>query len=220
LFGAGFEVLDVDCPDEAAALGRVMAFNILLLKVDSDDTAARTCRALRQDAPQGVLVALTEREDPRQTIEILEAGADCCFAKSIYLPELIAHLRAAVRLGAKAVIHPVDTITIGDVRLEAARRLVTRGDVPVNLSPTEFKLLHHMMAHAGVPLTHASLKNAVWGTEQGRRTEHLRRLVRELRVKLRDDDNPRYLLTDSRIGYRFVEAEKVPPSNGHTSRAA
>jgi two-component system KDP operon response regulator KdpE len=206
---AGFDVIDMESPDEATALCRAVAFDVLLLRADSDSLAARTCRTLRLDAPQAVILALTESEEPRRTIEILEAGADCCFSGSTYLPELTAHLRAAVRLRARGVSRSAAPIAIGDISLEPARRTVTRGNVPVNLSPPEFALLHHMMAHPGTPLTHASLMTAVWGNEPARRTEHLRRLVRELRVKLHDDQNPQYILTDTRLGYRFVDAEKV-----------
>lgn len=220
LFSAGFEVLDVECPADAAAVVRIMAFDILLLKTDSDGSAALTCRAMRVEAPQAIIFAISDNRDPDQTIEILEAGADHCSSVSVGLPELTARLRAAVRLPAKRDSRPVSPIAIGEVRLEPARRKVTRGEEPVNLSPREFTLLHHMMAHAGTPLTHASLVSVVWGTERARRTEHLRRLVRQLRVKLRDDDKPQYLLTDSRVGYRFVEAENVAPDTGETNRAA
>jgi two-component system KDP operon response regulator KdpE len=66
------------------------------------------------------------------------------------------------------------------------------------------------MSHAGRPLTHARLLGTVWGTEYGSEVEYLRTFVRQLRLKLEDDpSSPKYILTDSHIGYRFKETEGI-----------
>jgi DNA-binding response OmpR family regulator len=106
-------------------------------------------------------------------------------------------------------------IRIGNIELDPARRLVRKNSVLVRLTPTEFDLLHYLMVHAGLPMTHARLLGAVWGVEYGGELEYLRTYVRQLRKKLEDDPaEPKYLLTDACYGYRF--ADVTVASNGGT----
>jgi two-component system, OmpR family, KDP operon response regulator KdpE len=99
-------------------------------------------------------------------------------------------------------------ITIGDIELDRERRLVRKSGVVVHLTPKEFDLLYSLMSHAGKPLTHARLLTNVWGTEYGNELEYLRTFVRQLRKKLEDDPaRPKYLLTESYIGYRFSDVQ-------------
>jgi two-component system KDP operon response regulator KdpE len=95
--------------------------------------------------------------------------------------------------------------------MDPARRLVRKAGEAVHLTPKEFDLLRYLMAHAGLPITHARLLHAVWGPEYGGELEYLRTFIRQLRKKLEDDAaEPAYLLTDSHIGYRFAEAKPEP----------
>jgi DNA-binding response OmpR family regulator len=97
-------------------------------------------------------------------------------------------------------------IRIGNIEIDPARRLVRKNSVLIRLTPTEFDLLHYLMAHAGLAMTHARLLRAVWGVEYGGELEYLRNYVRQLRKKLEDDPSePKYLLTDSHYGYRFAD---------------
>jgi len=97
-------------------------------------------------------------------------------------------------------------IRIGNIELDPARRLIRKNRVLIRLTPTEFDLLHYLMVHAGLPMTHARLLGAVWGAEYGGELEYLRTFVRQLRKKLEDDPaEPKYLLTDPHYGYRFAD---------------
>jgi DNA-binding response OmpR family regulator len=96
-------------------------------------------------------------------------------------------------------------IRIGDIELDPTRRLVRKNSVLVRLTPTEFDLLHYLMVHAGLPMTHARLLGAVWGVEYRGELEYLRTYVCHLRKKLEDDPaEPKYLFTDAYYGYRFA----------------
>src|SRR3984893_4055758 len=95
-------------------------------------------------------------------------------------------------------------IQIGNIELDAARRLVRKNSVLVRLTPNEFDLLHYLMVHAGLAMAHARILGAVWGVEYGGELEYLRTYVRHLRKKLEDDPaEPKYLLTEACYGYRF-----------------
>jgi len=75
----------------------------------------------------------------------------------------------------------------------------------IHLTPKEFEMLHYLMMHAGEPIPHARLLKSVWA-EYGNELEYLRTFVRQLRKKIEDDPrNPKYLLTDAYVGYRFNE---------------
>jgi two-component system KDP operon response regulator KdpE len=87
-----------------------------------------------------------------------------------------------------------------------ARHLAKRRGDPIHLTPTEFKLLHVLMANLGKAIPHARLLVHVWGPEYGRELEYLRTFVRSLRKKIEDDPaTPRYLLTEPHFGYRLNE---------------
>jgi DNA-binding response OmpR family regulator len=95
-------------------------------------------------------------------------------------------------------------IRIGNIELDAARRLVSKNSVRIHLTLIEFDLLHYLMLHAGFAMAHARILRAVWGLEYGGEIDYLRTYVRQLRKKLEDDPaEPRYLLTDPWFGYRF-----------------
>ena len=80
-------------------------------------------------------------------------------------------------------------ICIGDIELDPARREVNRAGNLIHLTPKEFDLLHYLMAHAGLPITHGRLLHAVWGTEYGDEMEYLRTFMRRLRKKIEDDSS-------------------------------
>jgi DNA-binding response OmpR family regulator len=98
-------------------------------------------------------------------------------------------------------------IRIGNIEVDPVRRLVRKNAVLVRLTPTEFNLLHYLIVHAGLPMAHARLLEAVWGVEYGSELEYLRTYIRQLRKKLEDNPaDPKYLLTEPYFGYRFVAA--------------
>jgi len=151
---------------------------------------------------------LTVRDSEDDKVTALDAGADDYVTKPFQMRELAARIRAAVRRSSDSEADPDAVIRIGNIELDPARRLVLKGGEPVRLTPTEFDLLRYLMAHAGLPITHARLLQAVWGPEYGGELEYLRTFVRLLRKKLEEDPAaPVYLLTDSHVGYRFAEAK-------------
>ena len=220
LLEAGFEVVDANGPDEAIAMCGVVEPDVLLLKLGEHEKAVGTCHMLRREAPLAALVVLSGNQEPNQIAEALDAGADYFLGNSVYLPELIARLRAALRYSWDRKNQPGNSITIGDIRLEFTQRMVYKSGQPLRLSPKEFILLHHMMANAGVPIPHEALIKVVWGAEQEGRIDYLRSLVRQLRLKLDDSNKPQYLLTDSWIGYRFSEAVTAAANPHKVNRAA
>jgi two-component system, OmpR family, KDP operon response regulator KdpE len=102
----------------------------------------------------------------------------------------------------------LDTMRIGDIELDPARRTVRKSGHRVHLTPKEFELVQQLMSRAGRPIKHSRLLAAVWGSGYGLRPEYLRTYMCQLRKKLEDDpEHPQYLLTHSHFGYYFADRE-------------
>jgi two-component system KDP operon response regulator KdpE len=99
-------------------------------------------------------------------------------------------------------------VKIGDIRLEARRRLVFKSGQPVHLTPREYCLLHYLMLRPAFPVTHSALLSAVWGPDNTDQVAYLRTFMRQLRKKLDNSHNPRYF-TDCYSGYHFVKPESA-----------
>jgi two-component system KDP operon response regulator KdpE len=208
----GFVVDDASTGEAALQLVHESRYDVVLLDINMPGIGGiQTCRDMRKSLPRLAILMLTVRESEDDKVTALDAGADDYITKPFSIRELAARLRAAVRRSAEAQADAEAVIQVGDIELDPARRLVRKAGEPVHLTPKEFDLLHFLMAHAGLPITHVRLLHAVWGPEYGGELEYLRTFVRQLRKKLEDDPaEPEYLLTDSHIGYRFAEAKQEP----------
>lgn len=208
LSGLGFVVIEAARGEEALSLIRTAQFDVVLLDINMPGMGGiDVCRIMRKSSPRLPIVMLTVQGSEDRKVEALDAGADDYITKPFQLRELIARLRAAVRRNKLPDEHQDSVITVGDVCLDTTRHLVQKKGRTVHLTPKQFELLHYLMANAGRPVPHAKLLRTVWGPEYGNELEYLRTFVRQVRMKIEDDPaNPRYLLTESHIGYRFSES--------------
>lgn len=205
----GFDIAEAVTGEQALPLLRAANFDAVLLDVNMPGMGGiAACREIRRQFPRMAVLMLTVRDHEDDKVEALEAGADDYVTKPFPVRELVARVRAAVRRSHTAPTDGNRVITIGNITVDPLRRRVQKGGETVHLTPKEFDLLHYLMKHAGLPIMHARLLNAVWGPEYGGELEYLRTFIRQLRKKLEDDAaHPVYLLTDSHIGYRFKEPE-------------
>jgi two-component system, OmpR family, KDP operon response regulator KdpE len=145
---------------------------------------------------------LSAREQSRQKVAALDAGADDFVVKPFGMDELLARLRAAIRRGKPAPAEP--TITTEDFTIDLAGGRVTAGDRIVRLTPTEWHLLEVLARHPGKVVDHGRLLTEVWGPAYREQTNYLRVYMATLRRKLEPDAaHPRHLLTEAGRGYRF-----------------
>lgn len=209
LHSLGFEI--TESPNGEAALRETKnhKFDVVLLDINMPGMGGiETCRELRRSNPRLQILMLTVRESEEDKVKALDAGADDYVTKPFSVPELMARIRAATRRATTGPADATETISIGAIELDAARRTVHKSGEIVRLTPKEFDLLHYLMSHAGLPVTHARLLQAVWGVEYGHEREYLRTFIHELRKKLEDDPaSPQYLLTEAYVGYRFKERD-------------
>jgi two-component system KDP operon response regulator KdpE len=159
-------------------------------------------RDLRGWSATPVLI-LSARSTEPDKVAALDAGADDYLTKPFGVAELLARVRALRRrqaLGGES--SPV--AAFGDVEVDLARRTVARAGRPVHLTPIEYRLLALLIANTGKVLTHRHLLREVWGPGYVESNHYLRVYVGHLRQKLEDDPaRPRFLLTETGVGYRF-----------------
>ena len=212
LYSLGFDIGEAGTGEEAIALCRIVRDEAVLLDINMPGKdGIETCRELRRLLPRIAILMLSVNDDHERKIEALEAGADDYVTKPFHMRELTARIRSALRRSRASAAQSDELISIGDVELHPARRLVLKAGEPVHLTPKEFDLLHYLMSHAGLPITHSRLLHVVWGSEYANQVEYLRTFMRQLRKKLEDDaGNPKYLLTDSHVGYRFIDPAQAP----------
>ena len=205
LQGMAFEIVEAESGEQAIALVRTIRFDAMLLDIGMPGmNGIETCRKIRKLMPLLGIVILTVRNTEEDKIQALDAGADDYITKPFHVRELAARLRATVRRVHASQADDAAAIRIGEIELDPARRVVKRAGVAIHLTPKEFEMLHLLMSHAGLPLTHARILTAIWGPEYGGELEYLRTFVRQLRKKLGDEATaPKYLVTDSQVGYRF-----------------
>lgn len=169
-----------------------------------DRDGVEVIRDLRGWSQLPVLI-LSARVQERDKIEALDAGADDYLVKPFGVGELLARVRAMLRRRAQGGLDTQARVSFGDVAVDLAARTVERGGQPLHLTPIEYRLLTHLLANAGKVLTHRQLLRDVWGPSQVDNNPSLRVFMTHLRQKIETDPaQPRHLLTEVGVGYRFV----------------
>jgi two-component system KDP operon response regulator KdpE len=153
------------------------------------------------------VVVLSARGQESDKVAALDAGADDYLTKPFGVGELAARIRVAMRHATRPEASSAATYAFGDIRIDLARRIVTKREQEVRLTPTEYNLLALLVKHAGKVLTHKHLLTEVWGPSHAGDVQYLRVFMQQLRHKLEDDPaQPRWLITESGVGYRLREA--------------
>lgn len=200
-----YRVTTAGSGEEGLALAAANPPDVIILDLSLPDMdGTEVCEKLRAWTQIPILV-LSARDDQRQKVIALDKGADDYLTKPFGIEELMARIRVALRHGAR-VDRPADPLILSDaLKIDLARHIVWRKGKEVKLTATEFKLLAYLARNADRVLTHRAILNEVWGMAYIDQVEYLRVYVRQLRAKLEDDPhNPRTLITEPGVGYRFV----------------
>jgi two-component system KDP operon response regulator KdpE len=159
------------------------------------------CREIRAISDIPILV-LSVRNQDLMKIEALDAGADDYVTKPFSIQELNARVRAQLRRSTISTKDTQQIITLGDFVIDIPQHRVTIRDQDTHLTPKQFDLLVCFAQHAGQVLTHRTLLHAVWGSNADQ-PEYLRVNIGQLRKKIELSEEPRYIITEPWIGYRF-----------------
>jgi two-component system KDP operon response regulator KdpE len=204
LEAAGYEPIRADTAAQGLAAIAGRAPEAVILDLGLPDMDGKDALVRARSFYQGPILILSARDMETEKIDALDAGADDYVEKPFNVGEFLARLRVAMRhrlnqQGSQAVVEA------GDLRVDLVKRLVTRAGQPVRLSPREYDLLARLAEGGGRVLTHRQLLTAVWGPANVDDVQYLRVFIGHLRQKLEPDpSSPRYLTTESGVGYRFV----------------
>ena len=149
------------------------------------------------------IIVLSVRDRETDKVKALDSGADDYLTKPFGVGELLARIRATLRRSLQQTPEPVYRIDELEVDL-ARRRVALRGE-EISLTPTEYDLLRLLVTNAGKVLTHRQILKQIWGATYLEQPHILRVNISNLRHKLETDaSRPRYILTETGVGYRFA----------------
>jgi two-component system KDP operon response regulator KdpE len=201
----GFRVFEVETLQRGMIEAGSRKPDLVILDLGLPDGDGRDfIRAVRAWSTLPIIV-LSARIEEQDKVDALDAGADDYLCKPFGVAELMARVRASLRRRTTATSDKEPITRFGDVAVDHARRLVARQGQEIHLTPIEFRLLTALLNHPGKVLTHRHLLREVWGPSHAEHGHYLRIYMGHLRQKLEDDPaRPRYLLTETGIGYRFM----------------
>jgi len=205
LTARGYEV--VTAPDGRAALNAAVDEHPDLIVLDLGMpglTGLEVIEGVRGWSQVPILV-VSGRSESWDKVDALDAGADDYVTKPFQADELLARIRALTRRTPAASDEP--SVSFGDVVVDLAARVVTRAGAPVRLTPTEWHLLEVLVRNPDRLVTRETLLTEVWGPQYTTDTGYLRLYLAQLRKKLEPvPSEPRYLVTEAGMGYRFTRS--------------
>ena len=195
--------------DVLAGNRRIDLFIIDLGLPDQDGVAL--IRRLRGWTERPIVV-LSARTHEAEKVAALDAGADDYVTKPFGVAELHARLRVALRHARRAGGSGAVLLGLGEVTIDLATMRVTRAGQPLHLTATQWRLLEVLAVQAGRVVTSRQLLQEVWGPGHLDQGHYLRIYVRQLRQRLEvDPSRPRYLITETGLGYRLLAELQEPP---------
>ncbi len=178
----------------------VIVLDVMLPDMDGFEV----CRELRDDETFSPVLMLTARDAVSDRVHGLDSGADDYLIKPFSFAELLARVRAMSRRGP---IQRKVMLEAGDLRLDSARHQVWRGDVPIDLSRTEYAILEALMRHPGDVLSRFDLLEQVWGYDYENRSNIVEVYVRYVREKVDRPFGRNSIQTVRGVGYRLCGEE-------------
>lgn len=206
----GFQVITAYNGKEALEQVRTQLPDLVLLDIMMPDINGFEVLKKIREVNNVPVIMLTAKGEEDDRIQGLELGADDYITKPFSPRELVSRIRAVLRRTKTFQEDQVDLIQVDDrLKIDFSRREVWVDGEKVDLRPTEYRLLYHLVQNAGWVNTHEQLLSKVWGFEYQDEPHYVRLYVNYLRKKLEEDpSNPKYILTERGVGYRFVDYKR------------
>jgi len=209
----GFRVVEAYRGLQALQALRDSLPDLVLLDVMMPDMDGFEVLRMIREINSVPVIMLTAKGEEDERVKGLELGADDYLTKPFSPRELVSRVKAVLRRTEGTCSESKDMIIVDEhLKIDFGRREVWLDGALVNLRPTEYRLLYHLVQNAGWVLTYDQLLTKVWGYEYRDEPHYVRLYINYLRQKLeRDSANPQYILTERGIGYRFVDFHKKQP---------
>lgn len=203
----GFQVIEAYRGAQAMDKLRSSLPDLVLLDVMMPDLDGFEVLQMIREVSTVPVIMLTAKGEEDDRVRGLELGADDYITKPFSPRELVSRVKAVLRRTESSAISTHGLIQIDDrLKIDFDRREVWVDDQLVQLRPTEYRLLYHLVQNAGWVITHDQILAKVWGYEYQDEPHYVRLYINYLRKKIeKDPTNPQYILTERGVGYRFVD---------------
>ena len=203
LQGRGYDVVEAVNGNQALAKFREAPPNLMILDLGLPDIDGVDVTLRVRHQHELPIIVLSARGEETQQIRALDAGANDYVTKPFREGEFMARVRSALRYAPRA--REYDELEVGCVRMDTVRRRAFVRDELVELTPTEFKLLHVLLSEAGRIVRHHQLLTEVWGPSAKDQVQYLRVYMRQLRTKIEENaTRPKRIITVLGVGYRVI----------------
>jgi len=202
----GYKVLPAYDGPSALELARAARPDLIVLDLMLPGIGGlEICRALRKDSCTPIIMLTAKVREP-DMLHGFDMGADDYITKPFSSKELLARIQAVLkRSRGGGGQNALSEIVCGDVRIDLARRRVLIEEREINLTPTEYNLLHELAVHPNQVLLHEHLLTKVWGAEYRDDLDYLRSYIHYLRKKIESDPaNPKIIISSPGVGYMLV----------------
>jgi two-component system KDP operon response regulator KdpE len=208
LASQNYRIIEAASGGEGLTLAASQRPDVILLDLGLPDMDGMEALSRLKQWSNTPVIVLSARGKEEDKIVALDAGAEDYLTKPFGVGELAARIRVSLRLARTTGETREPVVTSGDLRIDLADRRVFRGEIEIRLTPIEFKLLAVLARNAGKVLTHTQLLAEVWGGKNPDQAHYPRIYVHQLRNKIEADPaRPRYLRTETGVGYRFMLVE-------------
>jgi DNA-binding response OmpR family regulator len=207
----GFQVVEAYRGQEAMEKLRTTLPDLILLDIMMPDMDGFEVLKIVREVSDVPVIMLTAKGEEDDKVKGLELGADDYITKPFSPRELVSRIKAVLRRSENLGESSAEVFQVDDrLKIDFNRREIWVLDKLVNLRPTEYRLLYHLVQNAGWVLTYDQILSRVWGYEYRDEPHYVRLYVNYLRQKLEEDPaNPKYILTERGIGYRFLDFKRT-----------
>lgn len=199
----GYEIQEAVTGEEGVNLAVSLKPDLIIIDLGLPDMDGKAVvKKIRERAAIPIIV-LSARDQEREKVEALDAGANDYVTKPFGMGELMARVRVSLR--SVSCAEGENVINCGNLIVDLATRRVTVRGREIKLTPTEYELVKLLAQHQGKVLTHKQLLESVWGNAYQEDTHYIRVYIGQIRRKIEDNPNrPQYITTESGVGYRLM----------------
>ncbi|MBP1683493.1 MAG: DNA-binding response regulator [Ignavibacteriaceae bacterium] len=202
----GYNVSDAETGTKGFELAGKHDFDLIVLDlILPGKDGIEICKDLRSDGVKTPIIMVTSRKEEIDKILGLEIGADDYVTKPFSIRELLARVKALIR---RSTYEPgdIEKVAFANLKIDFKKQEMLKGENPVRLSATEYRILHYFIDHEGEVISRDKFLDEVWGYDSYPTTRTVDNYILSLRKKIEDDPaKPKHLLTIHKVGYKFVK---------------
>lgn len=206
LTAEGYSVQEAETGIKGFELASKNEFDLILLDlILPGKDGIEVCKDLKSYGVKTPIIMVTSRKEEIDKILGLEIGADDYVTKPFSIRELIARVKALIR---RSTYEPgdIEEVEFADIKINFKKQEMVKGNNPVKLSATEYRILHYFIDHEGEVISRDKFLDEVWGYDSFPTTRTVDNYILSLRKKIEDDPAiPKHLITIYKVGYKFVK---------------